>query len=169
MTKEKVCPRCYYKETDIIAIEREEKKKRYIYRCFFCDNEWEEETSFPKIDPERDKKTDSILLGFELFEVASACSLMMEPFLREGLSLSSSAKEKCLENLKYMQGLLGEIENEWGLPRVTEVVNSYEKDIEWGIKELEDFSRSSEGEVKKEAEKILKYFSSVKNVKISSF
>jgi hypothetical protein len=71
------------------------------------------------------------------------------------------AEKECLDELEYLENLLSELEESWGLKRMKEVVTEYEQNIYWGVAELEDFFEEAEGKCKEEAGKILKYLEAV--------
>ncbi len=219
------CPRCS-NEGIIVGVEQFGNRKTYTFFCFNCDNDWPEEISFPERDESRNMNIDSILLGLEIFEVASECSLilerslerraffseegkrcleelkhlkkkrkeqgvanfkkavsvasleifkimpeyalLLEEYVEEGISASKQDEKMCLEKLKYLQSLLSKIENEWGLLRLKKVLLLYNGNVEWGIKALYNLFQLSEGKIKKEVEKIIKYLRIAKRTKISS-
>jgi hypothetical protein len=161
------CSECS-REGVIIGVERNGNKKKYIFFCSLCESDWPEEIAFPEGDEKRNMEIDSILLGLEIFEVAAECSVILERSQGEGPSVSWKEKDKCLEGLKYLQSLLSKIENEWGLLRLKKVLISYNENVEWGLKELDNLSEHSEGKIREEVVKIIKYLRIVKRTKISS-
>jgi hypothetical protein len=156
------CPECGFSKGVIIGVEGIGNKREYTFFCSNCDTDWPEEISFPNGDESRNMEIDSILLGFEVFDVAAECSLVIEHSLEEDVPVSKSGEEKCIESLKCLQSLLAKAENGWGLPRLKEVVVRYEKNVEWGIEAINDLFQSSDGRIKKEAGKIVRYFEAVK-------
>jgi hypothetical protein len=162
------CPKCGSNKSVIIGVERNGNKKRYIFFCSFCESDWPEEIAFPEGDETRNMEIDSILLGLEIFEVAAECSVALEHSQEEGTSVSRKEKDKCLEELKYLQSLLSKIENEWGLLRLKKILISYNENVEWGLKELDNLFEHSEGKIKEEVEKIIIYLRIAKRTKISS-
>lgn len=162
------CPECGSKKAEIIGVEREGNKKRYMFFCLSCESDWPEEISFPERDEARDMEIDSILLGFEIFEVASECSLIFEHSLEESIFFSKKEEEECLEGLKYLQSLLSKIENEWGILRLKKILLSYNENVDWGVRELDVLSQLSKGKIKEETEKIIRYLKIVRRTKVSS-
>ncbi len=156
------CPECDSYEAVIIGIERE-KKKKHSFFCSGCGNKWADNIPFFAGNGHKDMEANSILLGFEIFEVAADCSVILEHSCEENVSVSE--KEKCLKGLKYLQGLLAKRENEWGLSKLKKVLLLYNRNVEWGIKELDNLSQLSEGKIKEEVEKIIKYLKIVKRTK----
>ncbi len=156
------CPECGSSKAVIIGVEGIGNKREYTFFCSNCDTDWPEEIAFPNGDELRNMEIDSILMGFEVFDVASGCFLIIEHSLEEDVPVSEKEEEKCLESLKYLQSLLAKAENGWGLPRLKEVLVKHEKNVEWGMVELDNLFQSSEGKIREETEKIIKYFEAAK-------
>ncbi len=156
------CPECGSSKAVIIGVEGIENKRKYTFFCSNCDTDWPEEIAFPNGDESRNMEIDSILLGFEVFDVVSECSLMLEHSFEEDVPPSEKEEDNCLEGLKYLQSLLAKAENGWGLPRLKELLIKYEKNVEWGIVALDDLFQSSDGKIKEESEKIIKYLRAAK-------
>jgi hypothetical protein len=82
-------------------------------------------------------------------------------------STGDKRKNECLSALEYLQSLLSEIEDSWGLPRMKKMLIEHKKNIDWAVKELKEFAEESEGRMSKKAEKIVRYLEAVSDERVS--